>query len=67
MIEAKIGGIPGAAITIFVSAATAEAGATALIMHSVAETAAILKIGLQHIFLPSAQFGVRFGISDQSY
>jgi hypothetical protein len=67
MIDAKIGGIPGAAITIFVSAATAEAGATALITHSAAEIAAILKIGLQHIFFPSAQFGARLGISDQSY
>jgi hypothetical protein len=46
MTDAKIGGIPGAAITIFVSAATAEAGAKALNVHSAVEIATILNIGL---------------------
>src|ERR1022692_4523075 len=55
MTDAKIGGIPGAAITIFVSVASAEVGAKTLIVHSAVEIATILNIGLQHI-CPSAQF-----------
>src|ERR1035437_5638048 len=41
MIDAKIGGIPGAAITIFVSVASAVVGAIALIVHSAAEIATL--------------------------